>query len=98
MARLDSLPSLEIIQGFKGVIDYFVTRGIPCARRWPRYSKGRMSAPALQAAALFGAIVQAYALLPANVKQELTLEAADQPRSGRDIMVSGVLGHLHEHS
>jgi len=98
MASLESLPSLEIIQGYKGVIDYFVTRGIPCARRWPRYSKSRMSASSLQAAALFGQIVQAYALLPANVKQELSLEAADQPRSGRDIWVSGVLGHLHERS
>ena len=96
MARLYSLPSLEIIQGYKGVIDYFITRGIPCARRWPRYSKSRMTASALQAAALFGQIVQAYALLPANVKEELTLEAADQPRSARDIMVSAVLGHLHE--
>lgn len=96
MASLTSLPSLEIIQGFKGTIDYFVTRGITCARRWPRYSKDRMSAPALAAAATFGLIIKAWALVCSEIKEELNLDAADQPRSARDIYIQATYGYLHE--
>lgn len=36
LATISKLPSLEIINGFKGVIDFYVCRGQPCARSWPR--------------------------------------------------------------
>jgi hypothetical protein len=48
MARLTNLPELAIINGFKGVIDFYVHDGIPCARRWPR-SPSAPRAPAVQA-------------------------------------------------
>lgn len=36
MAVLEKLPGLAIINGLKGVIDFYVWKGIPCARAWPR--------------------------------------------------------------
>jgi len=48
MAKLTSLPHLYIINGFKGLIDFYVCRGQPCARTWPRFPTGPR-APAVQA-------------------------------------------------
>ncbi|GAI06144.1 unnamed protein product, partial [marine sediment metagenome] len=39
----------EVVSGFKGTIDYYVWKGIACARAWPR-SPGRRRAPAVEAA------------------------------------------------
>lgn len=98
MARLKNLPSLDIIRGFRGVIDFYVYKGIPCARRWPRHRPGRQTAPSRASAAIFGAIVSAFGLTSGLVKALFDEDAADQPRTGRDIYVSAVLGHLHEAS
>ena len=48
MAKLTVLPSLAIIDGFKGTIDFYVWMGIPCARKWPR-SPGHDRAPGVEA-------------------------------------------------
>lgn len=48
MAKIDKLPSLAIISGFRGVVDFYVHCGQPCARKWPR-SPGHDRAPAVQA-------------------------------------------------
>lgn len=58
MTKLGALPALAIINGFKGVIDYYINYqacdrevagpGIPCARQWPR-SPGQKRAPTVQA-------------------------------------------------
>lgn len=49
MAKIDMLPGMDIISGFKGVIDFYVWNGIACARSWPR-SPGPNRAPAVEAA------------------------------------------------
>ncbi len=58
MTKIRALPALAIIDGFKGVIDYYVNYqacdrsvsgpGIPCARSWPR-SPGHERAPLVEA-------------------------------------------------
>lgn len=48
MAKLTALPSLAIIDGYKGVIDFYIHRGIPCARKWPT-SPGRIRSEAVMA-------------------------------------------------
>lgn len=98
MARIDALPSIEIIRGFKGILDFYLWRGLPCARAWPRYRPARQTDPSKAAALLFGAIVKAYSLLGDAPLEAYRADAADQPRTARDIMVSGVYGNLHEAS
>lgn len=46
MARLGVLPAEAIISMFRGTIDYYLWKGIPCARRWPR-SPGPERSPTL---------------------------------------------------
>lgn len=45
MAKIQALPGRKIIDGFKGVIDFYLHDGVPCARRWPR-NFGRSQTPA----------------------------------------------------
>lgn len=98
MAKLTALPSLEIIRGFKGIIDFYVHRGVPCARAWPRYMPARRTDASKAAATLFGAIITAYRLLAPDALAFFQEDSLDQPRTPRDIYVSAVLGHLHEAS
>ncbi len=37
MAVLKALPSTAIIDGFKGSVDFYLWKGLACARRWPRW-------------------------------------------------------------
>ena len=36
MAKIKHMVGLKVIDGFKGVIDYYYYMGVPCARKWPR--------------------------------------------------------------
>ncbi len=96
MPRLDNLPALEVIRGLKGVLDFYYWRGIPCVRKWPHKPNSHRTQAEIASAALFGAVIQGYSLLGAALKLLFEEDAADQPRTARDIYVSAVLGHLHE--
>ena len=64
MAVIARMPSVAIVNGFKGVLDYYVYRGIPCVRKWPRY-KPRTPTPyeALQQAVFADAVASARGIL-----------------------------------
>ena len=36
VAKLKHMVGQKVIDGFRGVIDYYYYMGIPCARSWPR--------------------------------------------------------------
>ncbi len=92
------MPALEIIRGFKGTLDFYYWKGIPCVRKWPHTPRSHLTQGTLSASAVFVAIIQGYALLGGAVKTLYQEAAADQPRTGRDLFVTGTYGHLHESS
>lgn len=92
------MPALEIIRGFKGTLDFYYWRGVPCVRKWPHTPRAHLTQGTLDAAAVFTAIIQGYALLGGAVKALFQEAAADQPRTGRDLYVSAAYGNLHESS
>lgn len=96
MARIDGLPSLEVIEGFKGLIDFVSWRGIFYARKWPVTPRASLSEAHFERAKLFGEIVQAYSLLAGEVIAYYQEMAEGIPRTARDLHVAAVLGHLHE--
>lgn len=98
MARIDALPSIDIIRGLKGILDFYLWRGLPCVRAWPRYRPARQTEAALASALLFGAVIKAFSLTARPVLDQLAIEATGIPRTPRDIYVSGVYGNLHEAS
>ena len=95
MARLPALPSMEIIRGFKGRIDFYLWKRLPCARAWPRYRQERTTPASKAAAATFGQILKNYSLMAPTVRAFFVQDAQDQPRTPRDLYVSAALGHLH---
>ncbi|MGB6896555.1 MAG: hypothetical protein WBF37_11540, partial [Dehalococcoidia bacterium] len=98
MARLKALPAIDIIRGFKGTIDFYLWRGLPCARKWPRRAPGRRTDAEIASSALFGIISSNYRLLAPLVLAAFREAAKDQPRTARDLYISAVYGHLHEAS
>lgn len=67
MAKIGALPSLATIDGFRGIIDYYECRGIPCVRRWPRWKIPERS-PGVQAQnAIFTYANQVSITLPDHV-------------------------------
>lgn len=96
MARIHALPAESIIRGYKGTLDFYLWRGLPCVRAWPRWRPALQSEASKNAALLFGAIIKGYSLLGEGPLVAFREAAADQPRSARDIYATAVFGHLHE--
>ena len=102
MAKLTALPELDIISGFRGVIDFYVNHqscdpelempGIPCARRWPR-SPGHQRAPAVEAQwQAFSYISRAWSTLSPAIQQAYKDTAASTVKlTGRDLFTKNFL-------
>jgi len=87
MARLATLPSVDIISGYRGKVDYYVWLGLPCARRWPR-NKNKTRAAAVQAQwSVFTDAVNQWSELAAEVRDAYKAMATGSTLSGRDMMV-----------
>ena len=85
MAVLTALPEQSIIDGFKGTIDFYVHRGTPCARRWPRPPSGARS-PEVQAQyAAFAYATRLWNLLSPEVQESYIEMARGTRLSGRDM-------------
>jgi len=98
MPKLTKLPSLSIIHGFRGILDFYLWKGIPCVRKWPVTPKSHLTKGTMTAAKTFGAIIKAYALVDTITRDAFTEDAQDHPRTARDIYVSATLGKLHKAS
>ena len=97
MARLTKLPSMKIIDGLKGSIDYYVHRGIPCARSWPR-SPGKHRSAAVEARwPSFTVAAQEWKKLSPAVQASYNEFATTSGLSGRDLQVRGYLTGLYRY-
>ncbi|MBA7665758.1 hypothetical protein ES703_73832 [subsurface metagenome] len=107
MAKLKALPSLAIISGFKGVIDYYVNYqscdrevagpGIPCARRWPR-SPGHKRAPAVEAQwAAFSEAARYWSQLTPEIQAPYNKMASGTGLTGRDMFTRGYISGLYRY-
>ncbi len=96
MAKLTALPSLAIIDGFKGTVDYYVHRGIPCARKWPR-SPGHRRAPGVEAQwPAFALATQLWNQISEAVQDAYRATATGSTLSGRDLSAKAYLsGYIH---
>ena len=107
MAKLLSLPSMDIISGFKGVIDYYVNYqscdrevsgpGIPCARKWP-HSPGHKRAPAVEAQwAAFSEAAQLWSQLTPAIQDAYNKMASGTGLTGRDMFSRGFISGLYRY-
>lgn len=91
MAKLTALPHQDIIDGWKGKIDFYVWMGIPCARRWP-VSPGSRRAPAVEAQwSTWTDASRLWNLLSPAVQDAYRAMAEGINWSGRDIQVKSYI-------
>ena len=100
MAIIKAMVGREVISGFRGVIDFYLHDGIPCARRWPR-SPGHFRAPAVMAGWVpFTTAVQLWNQASPFVRDTYNVLAPDTGLSGRDwfmrAYLSGIFRYEHE--
>lgn len=107
MAKLLALPSLAIISGFRGVIDYYVNyqscdrevsgHGIPCARRWPR-SPGHLRSPAvMEQWSAFSEASRLWSEVSPVVQDAYNKMASGTGLSGRDMFTRGYISGLYRY-
>lgn len=85
------MPSAAIIGGFKGTVDFYVHRGQPCARKWPR-SPGRKRAPAVEAQwPAFAWAASYWNELSQEVRDAYSQMAKGTYLTGRDIFVKNFI-------
>ncbi|MBA7615166.1 hypothetical protein ES703_22443 [subsurface metagenome] len=91
MAKLTKLPGINIINGFKGTIDYYVWMGIPCARSWPK-SPGHDRAPAVEAQwPAFTWASKSWQILSPEVIDAYRQMATGTNMTGRDLFIKSFL-------
>lgn len=91
MAKLKKLPSMAIIDGFKGKIDFYLWKGIACARKWPR-SPGHDRAPAVEAQWPQFAFAGSYfTSLSPEVQAAWRDMARSYPITGRDLFTKAFI-------
>ena len=87
MAKLDLMPQQAIIDGLKGSLDFYVHKGIPCVRVWPR-SPGHRRAPAVEAQwPAFSYATKEWKNLSPTLKDAYTKMSGKSGLTGRDLFM-----------
>lgn len=94
MAKLKALPDLQRIKGMKGTVDFYIHKGVPCARKWPTKGRVTQSPASLDTAQTFAEIQHYTATLEPLLRYFATLAAADAPSTWRDIILVSYYGML----
>lgn len=86
---------MAIIAGYKGVIDYYVCSGIPCARRWPR-APAMPRTPEVQAQwPLWTTAAQEWKHLSPDMAAAYKTLAQASGLSGRDLQMRAYITGLY---
>lgn len=94
MATITELPPGDIIQAFKGTLDYYVWRGLPCVRTWPRWTLTERSTAVVTAQQAFADYTRRVAATDPFVVQQANAAADGQPWTWRDITTSAAYQKL----
>ncbi|MBA7572831.1 hypothetical protein ES708_14618 [subsurface metagenome] len=97
MAKLDLMPAEAIIDGLKGVLDFYMHKGVPMVRTWPR-SPGHRRAPAVEAQwAAFSYAASEWNNLSPEVKQAYYDLASGTAYTGRDWFMRAYISGIYEY-
>lgn len=85
MSRLEALPERAIIDGFKGKIDFYLWKDIPCARRWPKKPSMPRSPGVIDGQQLFAHTAQLATQLSPSVIAAFEEMAQEIPLTWKDL-------------
>jgi len=97
MARLIVLPHEAIIDGFKGNVDFYVHRGIPCARSWPKSPGKHRSLAVMAQWPVFSFATKEWLNLSKAVQDSYTQFSTDSGLCGRDLQIRAYLTGLYRY-
>ena len=97
MARLLVLPHQDIIDGLKGSIDYYVHRGIPCARSWPKSPGKHRSLAVMAQWPIFSFATKEWKNLSKAVQDSYTQFSTDSGLAGRDLQIRAYMTGLYRY-
>lgn len=92
MVKLGALPDRETIDKYKGLVDFYLWRGIPCARKWPYIPPYARSSREIANQALLGYIMHASATLAPAVALHYAVMAERHYLRWQDYLVRGYIG------
>lgn len=91
MAKLTQMPEQAIIDGFKGKLDFYAWKGIPCVRMWPRYFTRKPHPAEAANQQRFAYINQLASTLPAYIIDQYKAMAVGTPFSWKDLLVQSYI-------
>lgn len=94
MARLIALPGQAIISGLKGKVDFYLWKGIPCARKWPIWPDRKPYPLEKIAQDTFAYSVKSWPAQPEFLRSQFQRMAAGTPFSPRDLFMRSYLSGL----
>ena len=97
MARLVALPEQQIIDGFKGTVDFYLWKDIPCARKWPVWRPRTPTAAEKANQDTFKAIIQAWDSVDATTRQAFTDLAKGTGLTNRDVYIRAAMVGIYQH-
>lgn len=92
MAVLASLPSMAVIDGHRGRLDFYNCRGIHCVRRWPRWKLTERSEAVKKQTQAFTYANNLQKELPANVIETWKEMASQSNLTWKDWLLRAYLG------
>jgi hypothetical protein len=96
MATIQVMPSQEVIDAYKGTLDFYVWKGIKCVRAWPQYPPRQPSPSEAANQTAFATIMKASVdLQPALIAQMKTSVAGTTWR-WQDVWVRSYLKGILE--
>ena len=97
MAKLLIMPEQDIIDGFRGIVDFYVWKGIPCARAWPK-SPGKVRSEAVMAQwPLFAYAAREWNNLTQAVRDAYSHLATNSGLSNKDMFTRAYISGLYRY-
>lgn len=87
MAKLEALPEAAIISGYKGTVDFYVWRGLNCARAWPSPPTAPRSAPVQAQWPIFAEAARLWPQIAPDIRAAYTTMSSGATLSNRDMMM-----------
>ncbi len=97
MAKVTEMPSMAIIRGFKGKLDFYYWKGIACCRSWPKSPGQIRSVPVTQQWPAFTTAAGLWLQLSQEVQDSYTRIAEGTALSGRDMFTRSYLTGLYRY-
>ena len=91
MAILKEMVGKKVIDGFKGVIDFYYNMGIPCARAWPKSPGNHRNPNVMRQWPIFTNAAKLWREISPELQQAYTQMAVGTNLTGKDIFFRGYI-------